>query len=336
MNRLDLRLPDDFHVHLRQGPGLYAYAARSAANFGRFLAMPNVIPPPVDGRSLSDYMNSVSGAIAASGYESAALACFKLVPGMGAEAVRACASAGALAGKYYPAGATTNSADGIRDPDEIRPELEAMQEAGLVLSVHGEDPGWPVMEREAAFLPAVDRIVSAYPRLRVVLEHLSTAAAVSAVSDWPDRVGATLTAHHLAYTVDDLMGDRLDTAYFCKPVLKSASDRAALVSAAVSGSPKFFFGSDSAPHPRAAKSAGAAGVYSSPVALPLLAAVFEEAGALGRLERFCSENGAAFYGLRPSRLGLRLTRESWTVPAEIDGIVPLAAARQLAWRARRL
>jgi len=335
VNSLRIALPDDFHAHLRQGPPLRAYVARSAANFGRFLAMPNVVPPPVDGRFLADYGAALASAIAGSGRDARVLLSFKLVPGMGPEAVYRCAEAGAVAGKYYPAGATTHSSDGIAEPGQVSRELAAMQEAGLVLAVHGEDPAAPVLGRETAFLPVLDRVVAAYPRLRVVLEHLSGAEAVAAVLDWPDRVAATITAHHLAYTIDDLLGDRLDPSFYCKPLLKSAADRSALVGAACSGSPKFFFGSDSAPHPAAAKAAGAAGVYASPAAMPILAAVFEEAGALDRLEGFCSAAGARFYGLPEPRGELLLERREWVVPGELDGVVPLAAGRTLSWTAYR-
>jgi dihydroorotase len=336
MNELTIRLPDDFHVHARQGPSMAAYVARSAAYFGRFLLMPNVTPPLVSGGSVSDYTKAVTAAVKASGHASTPLFSFKLVPGMGRDAVLACRGAGAMVGKYYPAGATTNSSDGVPDPSTVHEELEAMQAAGMVLSIHGEDPSSPILEREEAFLPVADRIIAAYPRLRVVLEHLSTAASVEAVLRWPDRVAATITAHHLSYTIDDVLGDRLDPVYYCKPVLKSAEDRAALVRAAASGSPRFFFGSDSAPHPPAAKTAGASGSYAAPVALSLLAAVFEDSGALDRLEAFVSEHGARFYGLDVNQGRLRLRRQAWTVPSEMDGVTPLASGRTLDWTADRV
>jgi len=336
MSELRIRLPDDFHVHLRQGPAMAAYVARTAAHFGRFLAMPNVVPPLVTGTGISDYRNALAAAATSSGYASVPLPVFKLVPGMGRDAVLGCAAAGAIAGKYYPAGATTNAADGVADPDSVSDELRAMEEAGLVLSIHGEDPLVPALERERAFLPVVDRLVARYPGLRIVLEHVSTLDAVEAVEAWPARVAATITAHHLSYTIDDLLGDRLDPGFFCKPILKTARDRQALVEAAVSGSPRFFFGSDSAPHAPAAKASGAAGSYSAPVAMSLLAAVFEDAGALGRIEGFCSEAGARFYGLDRNGGLLSLAREPWTVPALLDGAAPLAAGRMLSWVAKRV
>ncbi len=313
-----------------------AYVARTAAHFGRFLAMPNVVPPLVTGAGISDYRKAVAASVVASGFSAVPLTSFKLVPGMGREAVLGCAAAGAIAGKYYPAGATTNAADGVTDPDSVAAELGAMEESGLVLSIHGEDPLVPALEREQAFLPVVDCLVVRYPRLRIVLEHVSTIEAVEAVKAWPARVAATITAHHLSYTMDDLLGDRLDPGFYCKPLLKTARDRQALVEAAVSGSPRFFFGSDSAPHLPAAKTSGAAGSYSAPVAMSLLATVFEQAGALEKLEGFCSEAGAEFYGLCRNQGSLTLTRESWVVPALLDGVAPLAAGRTLSWVATRI
>ncbi|MFH2113840.1 MAG: dihydroorotase [Spirochaetota bacterium] len=349
MGELRIRLPDDFHVHLRQGPAMASYVARSVGLFGRFLAMPNIVPPLVTGRAVSDYLAALSKAVpASSGATQAAsggahgggsirpLVSFKLIPGMGRKAVLDCIAAGALAGKYYPAGSTTNAADGVPDPGDVRAELDAMEEADTVLSIHAEDPSASVMEREQCFLPQIDRILARHPRLRIVVEHLSSTAGVDAVLAWPDRVAATITAHHLAFTIDDLAGERLDPGFYCKPLVKTAADRASLVQAACSGHPRFFFGSDSAPHSAAAKAAGAAGVYASPVALQILAEVFDDAGALDQLEAFTSVRGAAFYRLAPNDGQLSLRREAWTVPELLDGCMPLAHGRTLAWTATRI
>jgi dihydroorotase len=350
MDKLSIRLPDDFHVHLRQGPDMAAYAARSAALFGRYLAMPNIVPPLVSGRAVADYLAALRKAVPASDEAARTvrgdppeagssiqgpLGSFKLVPGMGRQAVLDCIAAGALIGKYYPAGSTTNAADGVPDPDEVHAELDAMEEADTVLSIHAEDPTAPVMEREKYFLPRIDRILSRHPHLRIVVEHLSSAAGVAAVLAWPERVAATITAHHLAFTLDDLAGERLDPGFYCKPIVKTSTDRASLVRVACSGHPRFFFGSDSAPHSASAKAAGAAGVYSSPVALQILAGVFDEAGALDQLEGFTSVRGAAFYRLPPNDGQLVLRREDWKVPELLDGCVPLAHGRTLAWSAAR-
>ena len=329
---LVLRLPDDFHLHLRQGEALALYARREAASFGRALVMPNTVPPIVDGASVSDYRRRILAALPP-GSRFQPLMSFKLVPGMTGKAVTACAAAGAIVGKYYPAGVTTNAADGPRSFGEVAAALDAMEELDLVLCIHGEHPGAPSMERETAFLPEVEKIMARWPRLRVVLEHLSTAEAAAFVATGPVRLAATLTAHHLLYTIDDMLGEALTPHLFCKPILKSASDRRALREAVFSGSPRFFFGSDSAPHPRARKESGAApgGVYSAPTAVPALAGLFEAEGALAALPDFLSSHGAAFYRLPAPEGSLKLVRRSWIVPGEIDGVVPMCAGERLSW-----
>jgi dihydroorotase len=307
-----------------------AYARSHAASFGRALVMPNTVPPVASGAEVEAYRAEI--ARAAPGLEP--LMCFKLIPGMGSERVLECAAAGAVAGKYYPAGSTTQSADGVSDPSEVVEELAAMEEAGLVLCVHAEEPSAPAMEREAAFLPRVDLILARHPRLRVVVEHLSTAAALDFVLAGPARLAGTVTAHHLLFTIDDMIGEALDPHLYCKPVLKSERDRDALRDAVFRGEGRLFFGSDSAPHPRPAKEGGraASGIYSSPTALCALAGLFEDAGRLGALEPFVAERGAAFYGLAPPAGRIELERAEWRVPAEADGVVPMLALSALRWR----
>lgn len=311
-----------------------AYARRHAASFGRALVMPNVLPPVASAAALEAYRAELRAA--APGLEP--LMAFKLLPGMDGETVRGLAAAGALAGKYYPAGATTNSADGIADPGQAEEALDAMEELGLVLSVHGEDPAASAMEREAAFLPALELILARHPGLRVVLEHLASREALSFVLSGPERLAGTVTAHHLLLTMDDLLGEGLDPHLYCKPLLKTGADREALREAVLGGAGKLFFGSDSAPHPRAAKESrrAPAGIYSSPAALPALAALFEEAGALAELRGFVAGRGAAFYGLPAPSGSLELLREDWTVPEEADGAVPMLAGRRLSWRLGRI
>jgi len=324
--------PDDFHVHLRQGPPLHLYARRHAACFGRAIVMPNTMPPIADVSSLARYREEIAGFTSDSGF--LPLMAFKLLPGMEAKTVDACVAAGAVAGKYYPAGATTNAADGPSSPEAVADALEAMEEADIVLSIHGEAPEAPSLEREKAFLGTVERIMDRWPRLRIVLEHLSTKESVDFVSSGPDRLGATITAHHLLFTIDDMLGSGLNPHLFCKPILKSAGDRAALREAAFSASPRFFFGSDSAPHERAAKESASApgGVYSAPTAIPALVGLFESEGALAALATFAASNGARFYRLVPPSGTLRLRREAWSVPEMIDGVVPMCAGAVLAWR----
>jgi len=307
-----------------------AYARAHAASFGRALVMPNTVPPIASGAQVAAYRAE----IAAAAPRLEPLMCFKLIPGMGRARVLECARAGAIAGKYYPAGSTTQSADGVRDPSEVREELEAMEEASLVLSVHAEDPTAPALEREAAFLPTLERILAERPALKVVVEHLSSAAGLGFVLGGPARLAGTVTAHHLLFTIDDMIGESLDPHLYCKPVLKSERDRDALRDAVFRGEGRLFFGSDSAPHPRSAKERGraASGVYSSPTALCALAGLFEAAGRLEALEHFVAGPGAAFYSLPPPSGRIELERAEWRVPEEADGAVPMLAASVLPWR----
>jgi dihydroorotase len=328
-----LRRPDDFHAHFRQGAAMALYVAREAASFGRAIAMPNTLPPVADAAGIAGYRRMLEAAVPR-GLDFQPLMTFKLLPGMDAPTVRACAAAGAVAGKYYPAGATTNAADGPRNPEEVAAALAAMEESGIILSIHGEAPDAPAFEREARFLDTVASIMDRWPRLRIVLEHLSSAAAADFVAAGPQRLAGTITAHHLLCTADDFLGGGLNPHLFCKPIIKFAADRDALRKAAFSGSPKFFFGSDTAPHPRAVKESGSApgGIYSAPTAIPALAGLFERSGALPAFENFVAGFGAGFYSLEPPRGTLRLRREPWRVPDEIDGAVPLCAGTILDWR----
>lgn len=301
--------------------------------------MPNTVPPIASAGAIDAYRREIRAASGgAAGAALEPLMTFKILPGMGRETVLACAAAGAIAGKYYPAGATTNSGDGPSRPEDAAEALAAMEEAGLVLSIHGEDPRAPVLEREEAFLPTVERILSRYPKLKVVLEHVSTRASLDFVRAnaraAPERLSATVTAHHLLCSLDDLMGGPLRPALHCKPPLRPAADRDALREAVLSGEPFLFFGSDSAPHPAAAKRSAAApaGIYSSPVALPALAELFDGAGRLGGLEAFVAARGAAFYDLPAPSGSIELVEEDWTVPEELDGCLAFLGGTRLRWR----
>lgn len=347
-DRFTIALPDDFHAHLRRGSAMAAYARRHALSFGRALVMPNTVPPIASASEVSAYRAEIEAAVRASRSAGGALAplmAFKLLPGMSAETVRGLAASGAIAGKYYPRGSTTNAADGIADPSEAGEALSTMEESGLVLSVHAEEPSAPVLEREAAFIPVLERIVARYPRLKLVVEHISTAALLDFVLSSPERVAGGITAHHLLFTLDDLIGEGMDPHLYCKPVLKTARDRDALRDAVLRGEPKLFFGSDSAPHPRAAKEAfraagngpgTASGIYSSPCAVAALAGLFDANSALEALEPFLSRRGAAFYGLPPSSGRLLLECREWQVPAELDGAVPMLAGETLPWMISKL
>jgi dihydroorotase len=334
-----ISMPDDFHAHLRQGIGLSAWVRGHAGQFGRVLCMPNTLPPVSSVERLLAYREEVTRAIDAlpENERFEPLFSFKILPGMRANEVEAMARTGAIAGKYYPSGATTNAADGPRSFEEIEDTLCAMEKLGIVLCIHGEDPQKPVLERERAFLPQVSRLIERHPTLRIVLEHLSDAESVRFVEAGPENLAATITAHHLLYTLDDMVGESMNPHLYCKPVLKFERDREALRSAVMSGSKKFFFGSDSAPHPRAKKENGSAapGVFSSLSALPALVALFDGLwGTTGRekLVSSMSEHGADFYALPRQTRTITIDRSSWRVPEELGGAVPMCAGQTLAWK----
>lgn len=329
-------MPDDFHAHFRQGEPLMQYARQHAGQFGRVLLMPNTVPPVSNARQLTEYRADVEHALAempiAERFEP--LFTFKILPSMQAEEIKNLAYAGAIAGKYYPSGSTTNAADGPHSFDEVDEVLSTMEELGLVLCIHGEDPEAPVFEREHTFLLQIERLLARHPHLRIVLEHLSDKESVRFVEQGPDNLAATITAHHLLFTVDDMIGNSMNPHLYCKPVLKFARDREALRFAVLSGSKKFFFGSDSAPHPREKKESAAAapGVYSAPAALPALVEFFDSLGSLDTLIPFMAEHGAAFYGLAAPSRTITLERAPWQVPRLIDGVVPMCAEKTLSWR----
>lgn len=328
--QIRLPLPDDFHIHLRQDAALSSYVQDAATQFGRVLVMPNTLPPVSTPEHLLAYKKSIEDA--APGLS--ALMTFKLNPNYTAESLRQLKEAGAVAGKYYPAGVTTNSQDGIGDFEAVLPVIAEMEKLDLILCLHGEEPGVFCLDREEAFLKRLEIIVQRFPKLRIVLEHLSSKAAVDAVAAWPSNVSATLTVHHLMFTLDDLIGDGLMPHHFCKPVVKRPEDRQALLNAAFSGSPKFFLGTDSAPHSRGKKECpcGAAGVYSAPVAMPLLIEIFTKANAMDKLTNFVAGFGADFYGLPRPTKKLVLENSPWVVPNEVHGVVPLHAGAELQWK----
>jgi dihydroorotase len=337
---ITLRRPDDLHLHLRRGDVLRAVVGHSSGPFARGLVMPNTVPPVLTASDAEAYRGEIADAVPA-GHRFEPLMTIKVVPSTTADTVRRARAAGVVAAKLYPEGVTTNSGDGVRDVMALADTFAAMAEVGMVLCVHGEAPDAFCLDREARFVGrTLPRLVDAVPSLRIVLEHVSTAGAVDWVRSAPTgpggrpRVAATVTVHHLLLTLDDVVGGLLAPHHFCKPLAKRPEDRAAIVAAAVSGDPRFFLGTDSAPHRRSDKEGaeGCAGVFTAPVALPVLAEVFEDHGALDRLDAFTGEHGARFYGLAPNDGTVRLVREPWAVPAELAGIVPFRAGTTLRWR----
>jgi dihydroorotase len=340
-DELTLIRPDDWHLHLRDGPAMASVVGHTARQFARAIVMPNLRPPVVTTAQALAYRDRIRAALPA-GSPFEPLMTLYLTDNTRPEEMAVARASGAVAAcKLYPAGATTNSESGVTDLERIYPVLAAMAEQGLPLLVHGEvtDAAVDIFDREARFIDErLGPIVAAFPRLRVVFEHVTTQEAVAFVRQGPDNLGATITPHHLLYNRNALLAGGIRPHYYCLPVLKRERHRLALVEAATSGHPRFFLGTDSAPHPQREKESacGCAGAYSAHAALELYAEIFEEAGALGRLEGFASHHGADFYGLPRNTGTLTLRREPWRVPDDYplgeERVVPLRAGESLAWR----
>jgi len=338
MDRLTLTRPDDWHLHLRDGAMLAAVLPDTARRFARAIVMPNLKPPVRTVAEAAAYRDRILAALPA-GMRFEPLMTLYLTDNTDpAEIARAVASGFVKAVKYYPAGATTHSDSGVTDIHRVQVVLEAMQEAGLPLLLHGDvtDPGVDVFDREAVFierilLPLVQRL----PRLKIVLEHITTRHAAEFVATAPANVAATITAHHLLYNRNAMFQGGMRPHYYCLPVLKREIHRLALLEAATGGNAKFFLGTDSAPHAREAKESacGCAGIYTAHAALELYAEIFDGAGALDRLEAFASHHGPDFYGLPRNTERVTLVRENTPVAADHpSGVVPLRAGETLAWR----
>lgn len=338
---ITLPKPYDMHVHFRQGALLRAVAPWTARFFAAAVVMPNTEPPVLTAHDVVSYRQQIFDAIGPlTGFQT--LMTFKIRPDTDYHSVASFKAVGAVAGKVYPRELTTNSGDGVEDYFALRNVFAAMQDLELVLCLHGEKPGIALegLQREAAFLRTLFLLAKTFPRLRIVLEHITTAAAVDAILALPATVAATITVHHLILTHDDVGGDRMSPHHYCKPVAKSTADREALVEAATSGCPQFFFGSDSAPHLREHKECGSccAGIFTAPVALPLLAQTFAARHALDRLSLFVHDSAKCFY-----RLGrllwldpttITLVDTAMSVPHDIEGIVPFCAGQSISWSVR--
>lgn len=344
METISLRLPDDWHVHLRDGAALEHTVPDTAAQFGRALVMPNLRPPVTKVTEAMDYRDRIlRHAPPGSGFEP--LMALYLTEHTNTDEVRRAADDACVLGfKLYPAGATTHSEAGIRSLERIYPLLEAMERHDVPLMIHGEvtQPDVDIFDREKAFIetelaPMIDR----FPALRISLEHITTRDAVQFVGGAPANVAATITAHHLLYNRNALLAGGIRPHFYCLPVLKREVHRQALLDAVGGGSPKFFLGTDSAPHARPQKESacGCAGCYTAHAALELYATAFEEARMLDRFEAFASLHGAAFYRVAVSQRTITLDRSPWTVPSEYalgqDRLVPLKAGETLPWRVRR-
>ncbi len=343
LQTLTLRRPDDWHLHVRDGAQLEAVVPFTARQFGRALVMPNLQPPMTTTDALAGYRARILAAVPA-GLAFEPQMTLYLTDSTSPDEIRRAQASGFVVGaKLYPAGATTHSDAGVTAIDKVWPALEAMAEHGLVLQVHGEVTASDVdvFDREQVFIDRVlSRVVERVPRLKVVFEHITTRIAAEFVQSARAGVAATITPQHLLLNRNALFAGGIRPHHYCLPVLKRERDREALLAAATSDDPRFFLGTDSAPHARHTKenACGCAGIFSAHAAIELYAEAFESAGKLDRLEAFASERGADFYGMPRNTGTLTLRKESWNVPDSYafgpanESLVPFRAGATLAWR----
>jgi dihydroorotase len=336
-DRLVIRRPDDWHVHLRDGAMLAAVVDATARQFARAIVMPNLKPPVTTAAAGAAYRDRIRAAVDPAFDFTPLITCYLTDGIAGDELARGAGDGIFTAAKLYPANATTNSAHGVTDIAHIRGALETMQRIGLPLLLHGEvtDPDVDIFDREAVFIErTLSGLVRDYPALKIVLEHITTAEAVAFIEASGPNVAATITPHHLAINRNAMFEGGIRPHLYCLPVLKRASHQRALQRAATGGNPKFFLGTDSAPHVASTKetACGCAGCFNAPFALESYATTFEAAGALERLEAFASEFGPAFYGLPRNAGTVTLERRAVTVPDRIGEVVPFHAGETLAWR----
>ncbi|OEE67081.1 dihydroorotase [Enterovibrio norvegicus FF-33] len=341
MTTLTITRPDDWHVHLRDGEVLTNTVHDISRYNGRALIMPNTVPPVTNTEMALAYRDRIMAEKPSAQFEP--LMALYLTDNTTREEIQKAKQAGVVAAKLYPAGATTNSDSGVTSARNIYPVLEAMQEVGMLLLIHGEVTTHDVdiFDREKAFLDTVlAPIVNDFPELKIVLEHITTADAATFVKNANDNVAATITAHHLMYNRNHMLVGGIKPHFYCLPILKRNTHQKALVEAATSGSKKFFLGTDSAPHAKGAKEAacGCAGSYTAHAALELYAEVFEQEGKLDNLEAFASFNGPDFYGLPRNSDTVTLTKEEWAVPETMpfgsDIVVPIRGGESISWKVK--
>lgn len=341
IDRLVIRQPDDWHVHLRDGSMLETVATYTARQFARAIIMPNLTPPVTTVAAAEAYRDRILAAVPEGTEFTPLMTCYLTDSIDPAEVSKGFTAGVFTACKLYPANATTNSSFGVSDVKNIYPVLEEMQRIGMPLLVHGEvtDSHVDIFDREAVFIDRVMKhVVADFPGLKVVFEHITTAEAAAFVMESADNIGATITPQHLAYNRNAMLVGGIKPHFYCLPVIKREEHRLALRKAATSGSPKFFLGTDSAPHTKDAKenACGCAGVFNAPFAMESYANTFEEEGALDKLEAFASENGPKFYGLPFNERRIVLERAPVTVPDHVEGngnrLVPFLAGETLSWR----
>jgi dihydroorotase len=341
MNKLTLTRPDDWHLHLRDGDALKAVLPDTARRFARAIVMPNLRPPVTNVQLATEYRQRILSALP-NGAQFEPLMTLYLTDNTSVKDVEEAKTSGFVkAFKLYPAGATTNSDSGVTSLDKCASALSAMESLGVPLLVHAEvtDADVDVFDRERVFIDRhMKSLLAKYPKLKIVFEHITTKDAAEFVMSAPANVAATITPHHLLMNRNAMFTGGIRPHHYCLPVLKREEHRLALVNAAISGSPKFFLGTDSAPHAKSAKEAacGCAGMYSAHAGIELYAEAFEAVGALDKLEAFASFYGADFYGLPRNQDQITLIKESWTVPESIafagDVLVPLRADQTVAWK----
>ncbi len=339
-DHITLLRPDDWHIHLRDGDALTSTVPDAAATFGRAIIMPNLVPPVMNAQQIIDYKARILAQRPA-GSQFEPLMVLYLTDNTSADDIRAAKAAGAIACKLYPAGATTNSDSGVTDLKNVYPALEAMQAEGMLFLLHGEvtDADIDIFDREKAF---IDRtlvgLAKDFPNLKMVMEHITTKDAVEFVASAGDNIAATITAHHLLFNRNHMLAGGIRPHYYCLPILKRNIHQQALIAAATSGNPKFFLGTDSAPHAKDKKEAacGCAGAYTAFHAIELYATIFDQAGALDKLENFASVYGPDFYGLPRNTDTITLEKTDWQLPEQLplgqDTLVPLMAGETLHWK----
>ena len=324
-----LQSPLDMHIHFREGAMLDLVAPLSAETFAGGVIMPNLVPPVADLERLEWYAGEVRRAVGEHIFTPYMALFFRNYSEAGLAAVRE----SIIGIKLYPEGVTTNSEGGVKSVSDAEQTMAMMQDMDIPLLVHGEAPESFVMDRESDFLPTYDELAQKFPRLKIIMEHITTAAAVKLLDRY-ENVHATVTLQHLLITLDDVAGGLLNPHLFCKPIAKRPEDRDALLHAALTAHPKLMFGSDSAPHPLEKKECCgcAAGVFTAPVALAMLAELFDAHDALDKLQAFVSGNAQSIYGLTPPAKTVHLVKEPCTVPAKYGDVVPIRSGGAIGWR----
>ncbi len=328
---LTLNSPLDMHLHLRDDAMLSHVAPYTAEQFAGAMVMPNLLPPLTTKEAIDAYRKRIETATGRDDFRpymtlflKETLSYERLVE----------LKPSIIAVKLYPSGVTTNSDTGLAsiDVEGLRPTLEAMSELDIPLSIHGETNGF-VMDREKEFMPIFEALAAAFPKLKIIMEHISSKEAITTLDKYPNLY-ATVTVHHLLLTLDDVIGGMLQPHTFCKPIIKTPADRDAIQRAVLSGHPKIMFGSDSAPHPKEKKesAAGSAGIFSAPVVLPLLADFFDRHGKLDLLQGFVSDHAQNIYGITPPEHIVTLEKAEWVVPEQIFDVVPLFAGQKISYR----